>query len=469
MSFIEDSWDCLSRQELKSMWSGVIIAVMCMPIYMSPLSTLFGLLVSPYLAVLVFRANRASLLPLILHTLWGSQQRYLLGFFCLIYCFLHFDILIKRKVIGLYIGYLLTLPFFIWYTWQRYKTFGGGIGAGGTFNGLGYYLAFAPFFWAVASRMSITKESFLGMCWAALIFIIAQVAHIPHSRFIAWAMNLMPVLLVWIWMNRFRCSSKLRVIAIAGCVSFVFAFVGLLGFCRITFTQIGVVGIAYGYLFLSKYFKNGVKVVTPLLIFAFTWYLTSYGIANREKMRASFDRTESYEELSMTNVNSLKEKLLRKAFDDRAPLWTAAWDGICRQYAKDPVWVDPLPIAGEVETGGRKQEIRLMAHNIALLLLQEFGLYGGLFCYLIYITLFSKKELRIGMTQDFSSPYAVITACCIGHAIMGGWTGQYVMNIEFSFVLFGLLGCAYGHYYDLKERRKMNNYAYPVAYQYYPA
>lgn len=469
MRLIEDNWDRFSRQELKSMWSGVIIAVICMPIYMSPLSPLFGLLVSPYLAVLVFRASRSTLLPLILHVLWGSQQRYLLGFFCLVYCFLHFDVLIKRKVIGSYIIYLLTLPFFIWYTWQRYKLFGGGIGAGGTFNGLGYYLAFAPFFWAVASRMSITKESFWGMCWAALLFIVAQMIHIPHSRFIAWAMNMMPVLLVWMWMNKFRFNTKHLALVGGGCVFFAMAFVGLFSSMRITFTQIGVVGIACGYLYLSKHSKMGVLFITPLLMFALTWYLTFYGIENRLEMRESIDRTEDYSELKMTDFDSLKKKLVRKAFDDRAPLWTAAWDGICRQYAKDPVWVDPLPIAGEVETGGRRMEIRLMAHNIALLLLQEYGIYGGLFCYLIYITLFSKTELRRGMSQDFSSPYAVIAACCIGHAIIGGWTGQYVMNIEFSFVLFGLLGCAYGHYYDLKERRKMNNYAYPVAYQYSPA
>ena len=157
-------------------------------------------------------------------------------------------------------------------------------------------------------------------------------------------------------------------------------------------------------------------------------------------------------------------------FDDRAPLWTAAWDAVEQQFKKNPIFVDVVPIAGTLSSGDRTVEIDLMAHNISLLLLQEYGLWGGCGLYLVYLMIFCRKEIRECISKSFNTCYAPIGAACLGHAIMGGFAGQYVMNVEFSFLLYSMLGCVFYQCYCVRvEQMKANRNAYPVAYQYSPA
>lgn len=476
MRFMQfDSMQVFTNSERRSFFLHLIIAILCIPIYKSGLGTLFGLMIAPYIFFLVFSARNEYLLPLIAHTFWGSQQRYLMLFACLLYAFFRVDRLIVRKVLGLFVAYLLILPFFIWYTIKRYQLFGGGIGMGGTFNGLGYYLAFSPFFWAVAANVKITRETLIWSVYVGFGLLSVLVFGKSFCRACTWVLVFLPVLSYWLIgiarSNRGRGSAivKLAVAGFVGSVLFLICFIGF-GPISITFTQLGAVAIAIMYLFLAKKGPKIIRFVSPLLMFGFSCYMVFFAINNMQKNRGAYNTSGlSYEEVKIRDIDSFEEKMMRKMFNDRAPLWTAAWDAVCQQFEKNPIWVDIVPIYGTLaggEHGERQVEITLMAHNIMLLLLQEYGLWGGAGLYLIYILLFAKKEVRLAMAMDRKSYYTPIAAACLGHAIMGGWAGQYIMNVEFSFLLYSMWGCVYIHYLDKKKERANAN---RMVYQYYPA
>lgn len=453
---MDQFWDRFTPYANREFCVHLMVAILCIPVYNTGFYALFGLLLSPYLLWLLFKGRSEYLLPLATHMMYGSQQRYVVAFGCFVYCIAHFNQLSRYKLQSVFFVYILIFPFFIWYTWKRYRLFGGGIGAGGTFNGLGYYLAFAPFFYSVLARIRITRETFLGSVYLSAGYLLFVGIHVlTFSRFQVWAMNSMPIMFLWLFLSKKRKGlSFLFLLSFIGCIICALGFLGVSGW-KLTFTQLGVSVIGCFYIVLARFYKSFAKLLSPLVLFVISALATTYAITSFYEKRGTYSADIEYSELKIDSFDTFKEKLFRKTFDDRAPLWTAAWDGICQQFSKDPIWVEPMPISGEIlKDNGEAVEIRLMAHNIALLLLQEYGLYGGLGLYLIYLWLWSKREQRIVMACDYYSPYLPVAAGCIGHAVVGGFTGQYVMNIEFSFLLYGMLGSCYFHYFDRPSNLK---------------
>lgn len=430
------------------------IAIACAPIYMSPLGALFGLCTGICLMPLIFKPRSEYLFPLMVHFFWGSQQRYLVLVGCFIYVLANFERLRQYRILKLFLFYLLILPFFLWYTWRRYVLFGGGMGSGGTFNGLAYYLAFAPFFWAVLGRLRITIETLTSFMVLGLIIPIAHILGVPHTRMIAWTADFMPIFFVWcLFQKGYKDFTFSFICAGVGTILFVVGLTGLFKF-HTTFTQLGVVVVGVMYMVSGNKAPRFSKRFSPLLMFALAVFLTFYTIDSLQE-RGREKVTTAYNEMVVTDVQSLEEKALVKVFNDRAPLWSAAWDSICQQFKRDPVWVEPVAIIGEVNIDGRMVSIQLMAHSILLLLLQDYGWYGGLGLYLILVVLFSKKEIRDVLTDYKRFYIAPIAAACLGHALVGGYAGQYIMNVEFSFVLFSILGCVFYACYDVQKAKSV--------------
>lgn len=447
--------ESMNVQERMRLVLHMFFATLCIPIYMSAFASLFGLAVFPYLAYLIFRPRREYLLPLVAHTIYGSQQRYLMLFACMLYCLAHAMYLPRYRLSFLFWLYVSISPFFIWYTFMRYRLFGGGIGHGGTFNGLGYYMAFFPFFWAVLSSMRLTTETFMGLIYMGGIVLISRVSGVVFSRFMVWPLIFLPVSFFWLSLRRkFKGNSILLAMSFGGTLFFGLAFLGVFGLSA-TFTNIGCILVGFLYILLAKVSRGRICCfLSPIILFVLTAVATKFIVDNYYEYKNLYaSASTGYNELKIRDLNSLKEKVIRKAFMDRAPLWRAAWDGFLQECERDPVWVDPFTIYGEVEEGGG-QQIQLMAHNIMLLLLQEYGVYGGAGLYLIYILLYSRREIRKSMAIDFGSPYTPIAAACLGHGVSGGFSGQYIMNVEFTFLLYSMIGVVFVHYYDLLQMRK---------------
>ena len=111
-------WAGYTSVERSRFISHVALAVVCLPFYyLFPFH--FGLVTSPYLFFLAIRPKNEYLLPVILHTLYGSQQRafFILG--CFLYVLFHFPELRRYSLHWLYLFYMLLLPYFIWFFWQK--------------------------------------------------------------------------------------------------------------------------------------------------------------------------------------------------------------------------------------------------------------------------------------------------------------------------------------------------------------
>lgn len=448
----------LSRVERAMMYRHVVFAILCVPLYMvSP--TLFGLLIGPYVMWMIFSAKPALLLPLMIHMIHGSQQRYLALLACFLYSLLHIESMSRRRILLPFLLYLLSLPFFIWYTIMRYRLFGGGIGSGGTFEGLGYYLGLSAFFWgflAIGRIPPTVMKGFIVLCFVNLVVHFLFFLSIPYTRFLFWTSTYLVVFLFWFIFQKGK-QQFLR-LGFMGGGAFVIMMLGFIGFGEMgtTFTLIATVCLSVLYLLIAKHFSRLLCLVTPVLLLPlFTiwmfntmdkWYIYERGHGS----------SISYSEIKVRDWESLKYKLFRKTMTDRAPVWYASWQAVQKQFERDPIWVDVMPTFGEFIVDGnmnkesREVTLEIAAHNMLLEMLRLYGLWGGLGIYLVFIILPSMRIIRDSLRRHIATPYAPILACCVAHIVIGGQTGQYPISPQFTFYLFGLMGICAGHKFVLR-------------------
>lgn len=438
----------LTREERALMQRHVVIAILCCPIYMiSPV--LFGLLMGPYVMWMVFAAKPALLLPLMIHMMYGSQQRYLALFACFLYSLAHIDSMSRRKILLPFIIYLSALPFFIWYTVVRYRLYGGGIGAGGTFEGLGYYFGISAFFWgflAIGRMQPTVFKGFVVICFVDFVIHFLFFMSIPFTRFLFWSFPFLIILAFWAMLQKVRKWKYSW--GLMGICTFAIMILGFFGVSdiRITFTIVGITGLGIVYMIMAKYAPRVLWLLSPCLILSLLtvwmfhtmnkWYVNERGHGS----------SISYNEIVIRDMESFRYKLFRKTMTDRAPLWYASWDAIKQQFARHPIWVDvEAPVGEYTLDDGRTTAIRLSAHNMLLEMLRLYGAWGGLVLYLVFVIIPSMKIIRDSLRYHAATPYAPILACCLAHIVVGGQTGQYPISPQFTIYLFGLMGVCAGH------------------------
>lgn len=459
----DDLGEGMTPLQRKAMVMHTIIAIFCIPFY-SVMPALFGLVVSPYIMWMILSPKQEYLLALVIHFLYGSQQRYLALLAAFVYCIFHIDMLLRRRVLFVFLLYLCSFPFFIWYTVLRYKAFGGGIGMGGTFEGLGYYFGMSYFFWAVAAFGRMKRDVVLGVVTTSGIFVIIFFfgqCGLNFTRFVFWAYPLMPPFCLWMFMKKGTSKRHKRVFALVFICSFML-LLGLLsiGGYSVTFTLMGSSAFACLLIFVARKLPKLIWLVTPLVLLPLlTLRMFSTMRYWEDNVRGNGDNIV-YEDIKIRDWESLKYKLYRKTMTDRAPIWTAAWDAVKQQFEKDPVFVDVYAIYGDVDLGDRKNTIAISAHNMFLEMLRLYGLWGGLGIYVVYLILGSLPFTVKAHTILKDTPLAPILACCIAHIVVGGQTGQYPITTNFTFYLFGLLGCCYASAWSIKHSQNNKGLSY---------
>ena len=452
LSFLDSDDVDLNATARAQMIRHTLVALACVPLYIVA-PALFGLAVAPYVIWMVFRGRPEMLVPLMIHMLHGSQQRYIILASCFIYSIAHIEVLFRRKLGGVFFLYLCSLPFFIWYTIERYRTFGGGIGAGGTFEGIGYYFGISTFFWgmlAIGRLPAYVAKGMLWLCFGVVILHFAFFMVLPFTRFLFWGLPFLTVFAFWLWLQkRNRKFAKLQWL---GIVTGVIMIVGFMGFSsmRITFTLLGTVAVGMLVLVVAKYFRGMFWLLKPIVVLPLLTLWMFFTINRWEKEGKGYVDNTAYSDIKVRDWDSFKYKLFRKTMTDRAPVWYASWDAVRKQFDRDPVWVDVMPIYGSIDLegdlyrGGREVTVALAAHNMLLEMLRLYGAWGGLGIYLVFLIVSSLGIIKTRLALDIATPCAPILACCVAHVIVGGQTGQYPITPQFSFYLFGLMGVCVG-------------------------
>ena len=459
----------LTPQERTRFWMCFWFAVVSLFVYQMPgVGTLYGLMTGPFLMFMVFKGSPVYLLPLFVHFCYGRQQLYFIVLACFLYCLVNTHRISQKGLLLPWLLYWSLSPFFIWYTWERYRLFGGIFAVGGTLEGFGYYWSLAPFFWAAIVVKRLPKTFFDGLFWFSLAFfmVYAVSSYLPvsfhHSRFLALAESYAPIYVFWSLVRKERIDKVKFAGALAGCLVYATGLLRIFG-PPITFSQVGHCLVSMFYLFFACRAKWVVRLATPLLWLALSTVLVFHTISTyydrRGDLYASgfvYDNDAEVESVEMF-LNNMRFK----AINDRGSVWLASWDSIRRQMQRSAVWVPPIAITGEILTGeGQAREIGLQAHNTLLELWRQYGVYGGLGLFACFAVIVSLKRLRIGLCENAGNEYGLLVAMCSGLAICGAHAGQFILNLEFGFFLFALLDACYGMF---TTRRW--GYESPVVYQ----
>ena len=320
-------WDGYSPIERRRFLFHTTIAVCCLPLYyLFPIR--FGLLMMPYLLFMGLAPKNEYLLPVILHMLYGSQQRYAFILGCFIYVLIHCFELRRYSLHWLYVFYMALLPYFLWYFWQKLHMPRFVDGVGQYIGGLFSHLLFSVAFWGAIVIKKTGRPVFRGLVLMSLILVLlmaligggasidhsdgAGAAHTVHSFVCFFAISFLAASCTALFSKRTHGYELEKFCALIGCV------VLALGFFRITklplsFTGLGLALLSIAMVWLvAKYRKKIVLSLTPLPLFIISNVIVLSSNRFVDKYRGLYRNEGEYGEMSMTSVDSVLKKLQRK-------------------------------------------------------------------------------------------------------------------------------------------------------------
>ena len=437
----------------------VFVAIMSWPLYWTA-PWIFGVLISPYIIFLIFKPRQEYLLALVLHTWYGSQQRYIMLTACFIYVLFNYRKLRMHGIHILFTLYSLFIPFFIWYTYARIVTFHSFL-TGGIYEGLAYYFSFAPFFWAVIVFRYVDKRFF----WWLMIFSLLAVMRgffindvddnglltgtsiFSYTRFHSWGAVYIFTMCVWSFLT--KQDFKIKAVSLFGALLVTLGFLHI-GRSLIPFHLAGAAIFASCIICGGRLYRKYPMILNPCISIVFATMLVFWVVKKYENKKLTFDHVK-YHEISIRNVDDFVLRLENKLYGDRAPLWTASMDAVKQQISKSWFFVDPRPVAGEIyRDDGMKIMIELQAHNMFLEALRLYGIFGGGGILITFFLIAAQKRIRKSAV-NLKMPYAPVAAAAIGHLVFGYWGGQYLMISAFSFTLYSLIGVCYRNQLEIDK------------------
>jgi len=460
-------WAEYSPTERRSFILHTTIAVICLPLYYL-LPHHFGLLTAPYLFVLAIYPKNEYLLPVILHCLYGSQQKFFFCLGCFLYVLFHFAALRRYSLHWLYLFYMFLLPYFIWFFYQKLTMPRFVSGIGEVIGGLFAHTVFVVAFWATLVVKKTGRPFFRGMViWAlglllvmsfigggAMIDIEGTGEHASRTVFsnhIFWAMPFLVSAFTFCQFSRRSDYDVEKLLSLFGCLIIVLDFFHLTK-CDVTFTELGICVLSSLITFAAvRWNPRIVLQLTPLPLFFVSAYLVSLSPMFVEKYGGLHAGEGEYNKMSMTSMDSILKKLQRKSVDDRAAMWALTIKYIKSDILPNPIWVKPVPymeVEAEKESGKTyKAYIAVASHNTMLNLVRFYGFYGGFGLYLLFVWYFCRKTNRVFMSRYSYLPIVAVMAVCISEGVVGGHTGHYVVGVPFGSVLFACLGACWGEGY----------------------
>ena len=465
-SFVIDNsfWGGYTPSERQRFIFHTVIAFLSLPFYyLFPFK--FGLIMSPYLFCLAMRPKSEYILPVIIQCIYGSQQRYFFALGCFFYVLFHFNSLRRFGLHWIYLLYISTLPYFIWFFWEKMHMpmFDPGIGA--RLGGLFTHFVFSIGFWAALVVRKTGRPFFRGMIiWSFLLIVVMAVigggatldiygtgegaARSFFSRMIFWSMPFISSSLIYLLVTRNRGFGLEKLLCVIGCLILVLDFFHLTH-CPMSFTMVGLCLFSMGIVWVSlKWRARTVLCLNPLImfilsatfVFASAYFVENYGRLYKDE--------GDYNEMSMTSIDSILKKIQRKAVDDRANVWAGTIAYIKRDIIPNPIWVKPkqfIEFDAQSDTGHSYViQWSVGAHNTMLDLIKQHGFYGGLGLYLVFIWFYCRKQNRRFISDRENGPMITVMAVCISQGVVGGHCGHYLLEMAFGIAIGCCLGVCWG-------------------------
>ena len=286
-----------------------------------------------------------------------------------------------------------------------------------------FVLAMAPFFYAFILKGDVDFKLFFKRLFSVLVFILLLNVILkelsPKFTSTRLVFYIVPFLFVLIILNlREKNISHLFFSILA----LVFAGHG------VTFTLLFTALLSVLYLYTSKFLT--LKKLLPILFF----FIPVTAIINFENIDYS-----QYSDLKMEEINSyddFKNRLGMKLYEDRAPIWLAAWQNI----VNNPQFQPPLnPPSYLIEGRSNKEtEWEYHSHNLFLESILKLGQILGLLVSVVFLVINIKAFNNLNFTENRFIESFFITA--IISNLIASQSGVFPLLLDYAFFSMGLIG-----------------------------
>lgn len=286
-----------------------------------------------------------------------------------------------------------------------------------------FVLAMAPFFYALILKGYVERKLFFKRLFYALVFIILLngVFKELSQEFISSRLvfYIIPFFFVQIILNLKEKNFTQLVLSIL-----LFVFVGQ----GVTFTLLFTALLTILFLYTSKFLT--LKKMVPILLFL----IPVNAIVNFESVDYSMYRDLKMEEIS--NYDDMKNRIGMKLYEDRAPIWIAAWQTIVNNPQLQPP--QDLPTFTIEGRSNKEVEWEHHSHNLFLESILRLGWILGLLVLIVFLVINIKAFNHLNFTENKFIGSFFITA--IISNLIGSQSGVFPLLLDYAFFSMGLIG-----------------------------
>lgn len=414
-----------------------VIAILCTPLYIYG-GEFFKFIAIPYVLFMVFSLKQVYMPALFVHFMHGSTISFAILIGCFILSILKKRDLKKMKLNLLLILALIPFPLILYTAYVRYFNMHQSIIEIIEFQSM--YFGFFSFFYSVLVFKKINYK--INKYLLVILFLAIIISFIIEDFYVRYVFFAIPYLFITL-MNNYFNHQKINYIYLISI--FIFLIIGFL----IDTTTTLIFTSFIGALILLLYYKLYIFVrYSTAILFILTFFLLisairDFNLSNNSESGYNIE----VQKISFSDPSSILNRANYKLTEDRAPLWAANF----KNYVLNGSLMPSLKNKEyEFETiNGFKFESEIAAHNIYLQLFKYYGLIIGSACSLLYVLLIFKISYVFEI-KKINFFVVAVAATIISIGFFGGFTGQYTLLINFSFLYFGMGGLVYKYYHQNK-------------------
>lgn len=365
--------------------------------------------------------KKVEYFPLILLSTAFLSTAYILYFQMFLLTLTNYKIIKYYKQTTLFKVFVMMMGAFTIFSMIKFNETDNNLG--NSLESYSFVLAIAPFFYALILRGNYNIKVFFRRLFYTLVFILLLNIIFkelnPEFTSTRLVFYIFPFLLVMIISHIIEKNIPKLIFLI---------FLLIISLQGTTFTIILTALMVLLFLYISKFLT--LKKLLPILFFL----IPINAIVNFKSVDYS-----QYGDLKMMEINNyddLKNRLGMKLYEDRAPIWFAAWQTIVNNPHLQPP-LDPPKFTIEVR-GNKETEWDYHSHNLFLESILRLGWIVGSLVSIVFIVINMKAFNYLNFTKNKFILSFFLTA--IMSNLVGSQTGIFPLLLDFAFFSMGLIG-----------------------------
>ena len=365
--------------------------------------------------------RKVEYFPLVILSTAFLSTAYILYLQMFLLTLLNYKIIRSYRQTTLFNFFIIMMVAFVIYSLIKFIETDNNLGR--SLESYSFVLAMAPFFYVMILRGNYGFKVFFERLFYVLIFILflnvifkELFPEFTSTRLIFYIIPLLFVQIILHLKDRSIFKMFLSILALGT------AFQGA------TFTLLFTGILILLFLYTSKF--SNLKKIAPILLFL----IPISAIVNFKSVDYSKYRDLKMEEIN--NYDDLKNRIGMKLYEDRAPIWIAAWQTIVNNPQLQPPQDPPTyTIEGR---SSKEVEWEHHSHNLYLESILRLGWILGLLVSIVFLVINMKAFNHLNFTENKFVGSFFITA--IFANLIGSQSGVFPLLLDYAFFSMGLLG-----------------------------